>query len=379
MDYARRLAGLREEMKAKKIDLVAYGACPCYQYLTGLGAGWRRGRDLIPAGDVLFVPREGDPVLTLAGEPPADGLWIKDVRPLRKGGSLDDLVRSVVKDVGPRAGTVGLGRDLPGPVVVSIAHAVAGAGFVDASGLLDRTRMIKEPDEIDLLRKAARLTDQVMESVVAGIRDGVTQRQLDLDIEMKARGMGASDASFEPCAGFVPAGSTASDPLSACPPDKGLEPPTAIFFDVGFVLDGYCSDWGRSMFWGTPPEHAVKGHRALRRAVVDTVAGMRAGVTRACDVYPAIEAVLDALGYGGYMRARLSPSNVVGHQIGVEVHETPWLRPENTETLREGMVMCLEPKLWHPGQYYFRLEEMVLMGKNGAEFLTNFDRELFRL
>jgi Xaa-Pro aminopeptidase len=61
------------------------------------------------------------------------------------------------------------------------------------------------------------------------------------------------------------------------------------------------------------------------------------------------------------------------------VHENPWLRPGNEEPLREGMVMCLEPKLWHPGEYYFRLEEMVLVGRDGAEFLTHFDRGLFRL
>ncbi len=333
----------------------------------------------MPVGDILFVPREGDPVLTLASEPPTTTLWLKDVRCLRSGESLDDLVRSVIRDVRPAPRTVGLGRDLPGPVVVSLARAAGNPVFVDVSGLLDRTRMIKEPGEIELLRKAAQLTDRVMEAVVAGIRDGVTQRELELAIEMKARSMGASHMSFAPCAGFVPSGSTASDPLSACPRDKGLEPRTAIFFDVGFVLDGYCSDWGRSVYWGTPPEHAVKGHKALRQAVLETVEAMRPGRTRGCDVYPAIESVLDTLGYGGFMRARLSPSNVVGHQIGVEVHENPWLRPENTETLQEGMVMCLEPKLWHAGEYYFRLEEMVLMGKNGAELLTNFDRELFAL
>ena len=79
------------------------------------------------------------------------------------------------------------------------------------------------------------------------------------------------------------------------------------------------------------------------------------------------------------MRARLAPSRVVGHQIGAEVHENPWLQPDSEEPLRAGMVMCIEPKLWLPGEYYLRLEEMVHVTKTGAEFLTNFDRELFEL
>jgi Xaa-Pro dipeptidase len=376
MDFARRLTGLQREMEAKGIDLAVYGACQSYQYLTGSGPDWRAARDEIPEGDVLFVPREGKPVLTLARDKPRG--WIEDVRPLRQAGDLDELLRGVVASLRPKPRTIGLGRHLPGPVVVAVAGAAGGAGFVDASGLLDRVRVIKEPGETELLRQAARLTDQVMETVIGGIREGVTQRELALEIEMEARTRGASHMSFPPVAGFVQSGSTGADPLTSFPQDKGLEPHTAIFFDVGFVLHGYCSDWGRSVFWGVPQDHAVRAHQALRRAVLDTVAGMRDG-TPACDVYPAIEAGLDKLGYGDRLRARLAPSNVVGHQIGVEVHENPWLRPDNLEPLREGMVMCIEPKLWHPGEYYFRLEEMVLIGKDGAELLTGFDRELFRL
>jgi Xaa-Pro aminopeptidase len=69
----------------------------------------------------------------------------------------------------------------------------------------------------------------------------------------------------------------------------------------------------------------------------------------------------------------------VGHQIGVEVHEPPWLKPENEHELEAGMVMCLEPKLWHAGEYYLRVEDMVLVKEDKAEFLTDYDREQFQL
>jgi len=69
----------------------------------------------------------------------------------------------------------------------------------------------------------------------------------------------------------------------------------------------------------------------------------------------------------------------VGHQIGVEVHEPPWLRPGNEHLLEAGMVMCLEPKLLNHGEYYLRVEDMVLVKRDKAEFLTNYDREQFQL
>lgn len=121
-----------------------------------------------------------------------------------------------------------------------------------------------------------------------------------------------------------------------------------------------------------------EGYRALQNAVVDTVGRMKPQNMRVCDIFPSIEASLDKAGFGDYLRARLSTGEA-GHQIGIEVHEDPWLIPENTQPLQKGMVMCIEPKLWHDGEYYLRVEDMVVVNENGAEFLTNFDRELFEL
>jgi Xaa-Pro aminopeptidase len=91
-----------------------------------------------------------------------------------------------------------------------------------------------------------------------------------------------------------------------------------------------------------------------------------------------LEKTLDRLGYGDYLRARL-PMRNLGHNIGVEVHEPPWLSPEYDENLCKGMVMALEPKLWHAGEYYLRVEDIVLVGSKKTEFLTGFDRGLFQL
>jgi Xaa-Pro aminopeptidase len=98
--------------------------------------------------------------------------------------------------------------------------------------------------------------------------------------------------------------------------------------------------------------------------VIDTVGSIEVGRTRVCDLYPMIESRLDANGYGDFSRARLKRRSV-GHQIGIVVHERPWLDPESDDTIVPGMVFCVE--------------DMVLVSASGAEILTTFDRDLFEI
>jgi len=176
----------------------------------------------------------------------------------------------------------------------------------------------------------------------------------------------------------VKSGSKVSSNLVTVPLDEGLKPGTSIAFDNGFVLDGYCSDFGRSFYFGSASKEVKKGYQALQHAVVETVDKMKEGGMRVCEVFPSIEKSLDKSGFGNYLRARLLTKSV-GHNIGVEVHEPPWLEPKYDDVLKSNMVMAVEPKLWHAGEYYLRVEDIVLIGKKKAEFLTNFDRALFEL
>ncbi|HWQ07844.1 MAG TPA: Xaa-Pro peptidase family protein [Holophaga sp.] len=379
MDLGRRLVGLRAGMAARGVDLAIYGHCPNFQYLTGSTADWREAPDHRPAGDLVLVPLEGDPLLLESGEfPTPDGpAWRVERYDPAEGYA--GHFRAFAGTLSAEVRKVGLGAYLPPQAVTAALSVFEGAGPVEAAGLMDAVRAIKEPEEIARLRAAARLTDEAMAAVARGIREGVSQRDLMLEIEHQGHLRGASRVSFNPWACFVRSGSAAGGFLTDYPVETGLSGNVAITFDVGFVLDGYCSDWGRSLYWGKPPAHAAAAYAALRRAVVDTVAGMADGAMRADEVYPAIERHLDTDGFGDRMRARLAMGQVMGHQIGTEVHENPWLRPGSGELLREGMVLCVEPKLWLPGEYYLRLEEMVLVGKDGGEFLTSFDRELFVL
>ena len=389
MNYQRRLDGLQQEMRKKDIDLVLYGSCPNFQYLSGIQVNWRLAPDHQPPGDIILVPQYGDPVLIVSGNYTTNSCPIENVHPYEPSIGYRGMLDSIVQDLSIKVQKLALGSYLPIPAATAAITVTENPELCDASHLMDHVRMIKEPEEVERLYKVAQLTDQVMVKVIGNIREGISQIDLMLEIEMQARRMGASNVSFEPWACFVKSSSSTTDQasnhpdgqgrVSNCPIDQGLTSNTAITFDVGFVMNGYCSDWGRSVYWGTPSENVKKAHAALRQSVVETVAELKDGSMRACDVYPTVEKKLDTLGFGDQMRARLAPSRIMGHQIGTEVHENPWLRPDCDDTLRAGMVMCIEPKLWLAGEYYFRLEEMVHITRTGAEFLTNFDREMFVL
>ena len=377
MDFERRLNGLRAAMRDNGADLAVFGTCQSFQYLTGLPPAWREPADMLPGGCDLFVPLEGEAVLTAPGplrvEAPVS------VRTREEGQSYGKQIKSVLSHMKVGTRRIGIGGNMRGPSFVALAEAAPQSEFVEASRWLDGTRMVKDPDEIERLRSVARLTDSVMQTAVARISEGLSQNELMLQIEVEARRQGASHMSFSPFAGYMKSGAGAPEQITNVPPDQGLERDTAICFDIGFVLDGYASDWGRSVFWGKPPAATAAAYQALRESVVEVVAAMRDGAMRACDVYPAIEKALDARNYGDQMRRRLGDSKGIGHSIGVEVHEHPWLGPHGDEVLRENMVLAVEPKLWHPGEYYLRLEELVLVTRSGGEFLTNFDRDLFVL
>lgn len=380
MDFEGRLVGLQEKMTDADIDLVIYGSCQNFQYLTGLLVDWRHGIDLGSEANNIFVPRKGKPILTIAEDwaEQARETWVKDVRVLERGQNYGKLIEKVILDLDLKKRKIGLGDHVWGTTITEISKIIKNVEFDKAEGLMNHIRMIKDREEVEKLRNVAKLTDNVMKAVVPKIKEGVTQRQLGLEIESYGKRLGASDVSFPSTVGFVKSGSEVSANPFTYPKEKGLAHCTSVAFDIGFVMDGYCSDFGRSFYFGPADVEVKKGYEALQQAVLETVDKMHDGSMRVCDLFPALEKTLDRLGYGDYLRARL-PTRNLGHNIGVEVHEPPWLSPDYDEILRENMVIALEPKLWHAGEYYLRVEDVVLVKSRRTEFLTNFDRELFQL
>src|SRR4030065_1788087 len=346
LDFKRRLAKLQENMDEQGLDLVVYGSCQNFQYLTGLLFDWRHGIDLGSPANNVFVSKEGQTIVTVGEEwsKTASQGWIKDVRTLGEKDSLENFIKKTLSDLNVKAGRVGIGDHVWGSTMTELDKALKKPVFLKAEHLLDRSRMIKDSGEIERLRKVATLTDKAVQAVIPHIKKGVTQKELRTEVEYQAKLLGASDVSFAPWVGFVKSGSEKTKDPTSYPLDKGLESKTSIAFDVGLGLGGYCSDFGRSLYFGPAESKVRKGYEALQQSVVETVDKMRSGSMRVCDIFPAIEKTLDRLGYGNYLRPRL-PNKSGGHDRGVVVHEPPWLDPQNKDLLQTDTVIAGEPKL----------------------------------
>jgi Xaa-Pro aminopeptidase len=380
MDFKRRLNGLQAKMEEQGLDLVVYGGSPDLQYLTGANLEWRRGRDLLHSQDNVFVPRQGEPILTINNEnhSKTQGTWIKDVRYAETAQPYGDLIKKIIMDLGVKTGRIAIGDFCWGSTSLEIAKACAGSRFRVGEGLLDQIRMIKEPEEVAKLKKSAEVTESVMTLIYPRIVEGLTQKNLQIMMEMMGRGLGATDTSFPPTGGYLKTGTIPSDDPFIYPKEAGLTKGTSIAFDFGLVVDGYCSDWGRSLYYGQPRSDIHQAYQALQLAVVQAGDVVGSEITHLSDFYPYIEKALDKQGYGNFLRNRLK-TGIIGHQIGVEVHEDPWLKPDATQLLVDGMVFCLEPKLWSKGEYYLRVEDMILIRNGKAEFLTTSSRDHFQV
>jgi Xaa-Pro aminopeptidase len=143
-----------------------------------------------------------------------------------------------------------------------------------------------------------------------------------------------------------------------------LDAPVSISFDFGAVHDGYCYDYGRSVFFGDPGAEYGRIHALVMAAQAAGIAALREGNTCAQADGTARAVITDA-GYGEAFRHRL------GHGIGMDVHEPPFLTTGDTTVLRPGMCFTVEPSIFIPHQLGCRVEDVVVVGADGGEALTS--------
>jgi len=376
--HARRIQGTQVEMIETGLDLLVFAASANMSYLTGVPFD-RQREGAAPELPALFIPARGRPILALdeATVASAHASWPEQIVVIGVRTAAEALKRAG-RALEGQVCQIGTGGELAEPLRAALAAAFPAAGCCSAQSILAGMRRVKDANEIAALRKAAAVADAVMAAVVPRIKEGVTQLDLERELVLQGTQCGAEAVSFPPAALFTAANSEVSDDPFTYPKEKGLVAGTTIAFDFGFVVDGYCSDFGRSFHLGPAPAGVKNACKALHEAVCGLVAMMKPGALTCGELFPAIERLLDAAGFGDYLRARLK-DGTLGHQIGLEVHEDPWLKPGSPVPLERGMVMAIEPKLWHAGQYYLRVEDIVLIGHDKAEFLTTFDRGLFEV
>jgi len=239
------------------------------------------------------------------------------------------------------------------------------AKFINGHGILEMLRVIKDESEIEKLRKAAKLADEVMGETIEYICPGITERDIKKKIEELFIQKGADGLSFE---SIVASGPNSSMP-HYCEDSRAIQKRDIVILDLGCKYKGYCSDTSRTVFVGGITDEEKKVYDIILRANKAGEKMAKQGV-KAEDVDKASRDVIRKEGYGEYF------INRTGHGIGFSVHEQPYIKAGNKQILEKGMVFSIEPGIYIPNKFGMRIEDIVVIRVDGPEVLNNFTKEI---
>ncbi len=275
----------------------------------------------------------------------------------------DDFWDRLDQEIGPTE-TVGINHD---QVTVSryesLRQNLDADDLQDASDALQHARLVKDPDEVEKIEDACRLTDDLAAHIPRMAQEAGTETDLAAEIVHTLRKQGAK-LSFEPIVATGPGSAEPhyqprNDPLHAGP----------LLVDMGAKLNGYCSDITRTHCLGEPSSDLERMHEVVLEAQTAALDAIQPGL-HAPEIHQAAADVIDDTEFEGRFIHSL------GHSLGVEVHDGPGLSARSEITLEEGMVFTVEPGIYVPDEGGVRIEEDIVVTEHGCRRLTHADRDL---
>lgn len=381
----QRIECLQRRLAQDGVDGAFYATSANLQYfLDDVSYTWQRtpytgfaipgpnGHQLNVPDCVFYIPAEGQPILF------ASYARAQDMGHLPCHLVTDYFCRMTDMLAGYVTGQYfALGESCEGFLRQIISEFLPQAQFSDGEHYGAEMRARKDEKEIAAIRALAAFTDEAMGKVTEMLRPGVTNAQVEAYIGQLGYEYGCRELPFAPTVRFYQTGADEPFQVDGYRTPAVLRPGCSISFDFGYTKDGYCTDFGRSFYSGPAPKEIKDAYKALQEAQVALIETLRPGepMTRGFDF---IRRHMDQTGYGKFLR-RYYHFNLLGHQVGIDVHEGPWLHDQQTALFQPGMIFTIEPKFWWPGQCFTRVEDMILITETAAECLTNFDRTLFEL
>ena len=351
--YAKRFDAVIAKMCEKGIDQLVVAAPSSVFYLTGKKV--RPGERLL----ALFLDTHGtrkffvNELFCITEAPGLDLVTYNDT---------GDPIAIMAEMVNP-AGTLGIEKTWPAHFLISLMERVPGTKIINGSSVIDEVRMIKDPQEIDLMRKSSQINDAVMARLVPMLREGHAEKNLARILGTMFEEQGASGSAYF---GIIAYGANAADPhhgSGSALPQEG----DSVIMDIGSFYNAYCSDMTRTVFFGEPSEEYKTIYETVRQANCAAERIIKPGV-RFCDIDHAARSVIEAAGYGPNFTHR------TGHNIGIDVHEYPDVSSANEMPVQEGMIFSIEPGIYIPETVGVRIEDLVLVTADGCEVLNAYDK-----
>lgn len=353
-----RLTRLTAVLRDRGIDALLVSALPNVRYLTGFSGS--NGVCIAAPGRRAVLITDPRYELQSAAEAPAarriisaDGLPAGALR----GGALRGVRRAGVEAAALTVAGLAAWR-----------KAFPRVRFVPVEGLVEGLMAVKEPVEIARIRKAIAISEEVYNAVLPLLRPGVRELDIAAEITYRQRRAGADRDAFEPI--------VASGPRGALPharaTSRRLRKGELVTLDFGCTVGGYPSDITRTVGIGRVPDRLRRIHATVLRAQTAAIAAARAGIT-ARELDAVARSLITEAGFGARFRHGL------GHGLGLVLHERPLLSPRNSEILRAGMVVTIEPGIYIPRVGGVRIEDDILLHDRGCRILTSITNELVQL
>jgi len=356
--FARRVERLQAELKTQKLDLFVAEPATNFQYFTGYNPG--RSERLI----LLMVPAAGKPVLVCPSfevERIKRNSAIADVRGWEEQEDPWRLVRRAGEQLKPphRNGVSAVEPSTSYHSYLRLASALSGWKFVNGAPVTERLRIIKSPEEILLIRRAIDATEAAIAATFGQLAVGMTERDVAqlLSREMASRG--------SPGGGLVQFGPSSALPHGG-PSAGALVRETVVLIDAGSRIEGYTSDITRTIWFGdAPSDEFKKVFNLVHDAQTAAMQGGRPLATQCQAMDRVARKVITDGGYGQFFLHRL------GHGMGMDGHEPPYLVEGNETLLEPGMVFTIEPGIYRLDKFGVRIEDDCAMGDNGVEVLSH--------
>jgi Xaa-Pro aminopeptidase len=371
-ELAERRRRLGEAMRERGIDAMFVPPSSDLEYLTGMerdlpsfgqhgyAHGWVAGAFIVPEQEPLFVLPRMVVVFHLWGAEPPRCITVNEA----DDGSA--LFAKAAQSLGPIA-RLGVGARTWGEAMIEIGHALPGAELVNGTPLVNTLRRVKSPLELELMTDACRIVDGTMAAVTPLVQPGVTMSELSEAVEHEMRLRGSRTPSFPThIFSFGYAESHDSQAPSGLQPIRDGE---AVMFDFGAVhASGYSSDFGRTIVCGEPPARYAETYAVMLAAQeAGRVAAVPGALCR--EVNAACRAPIEEAGLGDCFRHRM------GHGIGLDVHEQPYISVENSTPLEPGMTFTDEPSIFWPEHFAVRCEDIVVCAEGGGRVLNDYPME----
>jgi Xaa-Pro aminopeptidase len=371
-DYATRRRNLDKVLEEAGVDALFLGLSSDLEYLTGIerniptfgnvsyAHGWVGGAFFKPGAEPTFIlPRMFAEFDLPHGRP--DNLVV--VNEKDDGRAMFD---KAAKGLG-HVKRLAIGSRLWGETVMNLIRVFGNPELVNGEPLVNRLRRVKSKEELDAMTRACRVADETMGAVTGLVKPGVTMHELVEAVEHEMRSRGSRTASFTT---HIFSMGMADERESI--DERGqlpLRDGESVLFDFGAVVDEYCSDFGRTIFCGEPTADYRRAYQAMIDAQAAGQAAAKPGVTCA-EVNRACRAPIEEAGFGEHFRHRM------GHCIGMDVHERPFISEEDQTPLEVGMTFTDEPSImWH-GKVGVRIENIVVCEEGGGRKLNSYPIEM---